>query len=273
MELVLSGAGLYILNMIGKLHKTNIEGIWKLEDIVKIKGSSAGCIMAVILLLKYDWDTIINYFIERPWEDLFKINLSLIISSYESMGLYGKDMIYEILSPLFLGQNIDLKTITMKGFYELNKVPIEIYATEITEYKLMYFSFETTPDVLLLDAICASTAIPLLFQPVVINDKCYADGGIICNFPNTNTSTSNKTIGFYLRTPCSSKIPTNLQEYISGLINKVIKSNELQHLPQTDIFYEICVKKPMTELSGNDYLELLNNPKSRRELYTDGFSE
>jgi len=269
--LVLSGGGPFFFNMLGALHKTNLENKWSLDTITKIRGSSAGGVLSVILSLKYDWQIIIDYFVNRPWEKVFDINLTSIMASYETMGLYGTDKVIDMLAPLFVGKNLDLSTITLLEFFNWSKVHIELYTTELIEFKLFAFSHINTPDIPLVNAIQATMAIPFLFRPIIINEKIYTDGGLICNFPNISDDINENTIGFVIKHLKNSELPTNAQEYISMIINKLVNSNELQHLPNTTTIYQVYVEKPMTEMNATTIYNLLCNKEERGILYKQGF--
>jgi predicted acylesterase/phospholipase RssA len=49
---------------------------WKnLENIKSIYGTSMGAIIGTILVLNYDWETIDDYLIKRPWNNIYKFDL------------------------------------------------------------------------------------------------------------------------------------------------------------------------------------------------------
>lgn len=266
--LVLSGGGAYIFNMLGALQKTNQDGLWSIDKVKKIRGSSAGGVLAVILSLKFEWPIVVDYFVDRPWEKVFNVNLNNLIASYELLGMYGKDIIYEILSPLMLAKGLDLHTITIKQFVEWSGIDIHLYAVEIIDFKLVSFCVESTPDVLLIQAIQATMAIPLIFQPIKIDNKLYADGALICNFPNENEDEF--TIGFIIKYNKINCIPNNIQEYMSMIIDKLVNSNELQKLPISNIMYHIPVEKQMTEMNASTFYNLLCSKEERHLLYMNG---
>ena len=59
------------------------------------------------------------------------------------------------------------------------EIPIYITATDMVKGKLKIFNPETK----VVDAILASTAVPGMISPYVINEKLYSDGGILNHFP------------------------------------------------------------------------------------------
>jgi predicted acylesterase/phospholipase RssA len=64
-HLVFSGGGPVAIKILGILRRLEENNIWNINNIESIYGTSAGVIMAVILCLRYDWDTIKVYFIEN----------------------------------------------------------------------------------------------------------------------------------------------------------------------------------------------------------------
>jgi len=94
-----------------------------------------------------------------------------------------------------------------KTFEEL-KIPLYVSATDLNNGKAVYFS---TGD--LLDPVIASASIPVLFQPVIINNICYVDGGVLDNLPIRPIKNQCKIlIGSFVN-------PVGYMEKISGLIN------------------------------------------------------
>jgi predicted acylesterase/phospholipase RssA len=81
---------------------------------------------------------------------------------------------------------------TMKSTKKLT-VPKELYlktgitftvnATNLSDYNLEYFNNRLTPDVKVMDAIVASSSLPILFPPYLINETYYYDGGFCDNCP------------------------------------------------------------------------------------------
>lgn len=90
----------------------------------------------------------------------------------------------EAILPLLKAKNFD-ETITLKNFYEYNRIDIHLYATNINTPKLekIDISHTTHPDLLLITALQMSAAFPIIFQPIIIDNNCYIDGGLLNNFP------------------------------------------------------------------------------------------
>ena len=71
------------------------------NNIQTIYATSVGCILAVFLSLKYSWDDLDNYVINRPWQTLFQFSFQSILSSFANNGIFDISIIKEILLPLF----------------------------------------------------------------------------------------------------------------------------------------------------------------------------
>ena len=181
-HIVISGGGPTGLTYYGVLKEANNMGLWKYEDIKTMYGTSVGSMLAVILCLQYDWETIDDYLIKRPWNNVFKFNMHYILDSYSKRGIFNIKIIEEIFSPLFKGKDISID-VTMKEFYELTNKELHLFSTEINNYELIDFSYKTHPDWKLIEVIYCSSCLPILFSPYLIDDECYCDGGMLCNYP------------------------------------------------------------------------------------------
>jgi len=81
-HLVISGGGPIGLQFLGVLEHLNEQNIWKFEDIESIYATSIGTIIGAFICLKYDWQTLNTYIIDRPWHDAFKLNGKQIFDAF-----------------------------------------------------------------------------------------------------------------------------------------------------------------------------------------------
>ena len=89
--MVLSGGGPLGLRYLGVIEKLEQECFWKFDEIESIYGTSIGSIIGAFICLKYDWETLNKYIIERPWHDAFKVNAKQIFDSYYNKMVPKKD--------------------------------------------------------------------------------------------------------------------------------------------------------------------------------------
>ena len=181
-HLVISGGGQTGFTFYGLLRESNKQGYWDIENIKSIYGTSVGMIVSVILCLKYDWDIVDNYLINRPWNTVFKFDIYSVIQSFEKRGIFTVDTISQILIPLFAGKDISVN-ITLAEFYALNGVDLHFFATEVNGFKVVDISHTTHPDWRVIDAVYCSSTLPIIFAPHISGDECFVDGGVMCGYP------------------------------------------------------------------------------------------
>jgi predicted acylesterase/phospholipase RssA len=178
----MSGGGITGLTFYGALREAHSRNFWKLEDIQTIYSSSVGSLISVILCLGYEWEILDNYLIKRPWNTVFKFDIYSVIQSFDKRGIFGKDVIEDMFSPLFAGRDISL-AITMRELFEITGIEIHLMTTETNQYVNVDISHLTHPDWLVIDAVYCSCAIPIVFSPMIFGDKCYIDGDAVLSYP------------------------------------------------------------------------------------------
>ena len=181
-HLVISGGGPIMFQIISAIQELERKEYLNMKNIESIYGTSAGAIVAVMISLNFDWETINDYIIKRPWQDVFPIKVQNILDTYTKKGIFDIKNIEKCFKPLFDTKDIPLN-ITMKDFFTLTNIDINMYSFEINEYKVTDISHETFPDLPILTAIQMTCALPILVRPVFIDEKCFIDGGVGCNYP------------------------------------------------------------------------------------------
>ena len=119
-HIVFSGGGPTAIKQLGILRVLEENNIWSMDNIESIYGTSAGAAMAVILSLRYDWETIKVYFIQRPWNEVFNIKPECVFNMYNTKGMMNIETFIQFFKPLFDAKNISLN-ITLQEFYEYEK--------------------------------------------------------------------------------------------------------------------------------------------------------
>lgn len=185
-HLVISGGGSTGLAFYSILRDSEKCGYWRRENIKTIWCTSVGSIGAVLIAVKphFSWEDLDGFIINRPWEDIFQLNMDKLLKSYSSMGILDKSVAWPIISPLL--KAIDLKeSVTLEEFYEVTGVEIHFFTVELSAYELVDISYKTHPKWRLIDAMYCTYAIPGLVAPYKceLDGKMYMDGGFICNCP------------------------------------------------------------------------------------------
>ena len=164
--LVLGPGAMGIYAMIGCLKKLNKE----LREVQEISGSSAGSILALLLALGMSVDKILKVSISLDISEFVKVNIELFFNKFGFVDV----------GP------IRRKLIEICGcdptFAELKK-KIYVSAFCLNTSKTEYFSRDTHPNMKVIDAVCMSIAIPLVFECGKHDGKTYVDGGVAEEIP------------------------------------------------------------------------------------------
>ena len=248
-HIVISGGGIAGFSFYGALRETEKNGLWNINDIQTMYGTSIGAIFTTIIALKYDWDILDDFLIKRPWHNVYQFDINKLFLTFQTKGIFNRDVIKETFLPLFKGKDISID-ITLKEFYEITKIEMHYFSTNINRFLPVDFSYKTHPDWKVIDAIYCSCALPVLLQPFIKDDGCYSDGGFFSNYPIDecikNGADSDEILGI---TRCSVvnldslniTEHSSLLDYIMNIFFKVTESIFNNRKKITKIKYEIDV--------------------------------
>lgn len=181
-HLVISGGGPVLIHVLGAIQHLEQNNYIDRKEIKSIYGTSAGAIVGVLLCLGFDWETMRDYIIKRPWHDVFPVKVQNIFDAYTKKGVFDIKTFEKCFKPLLDAKDINMD-VNLEDFYKLSSVELHLFAFEINDYKIYDVSYLTHPKLSLLSAIQMSCALPLLVTPVCIEDQCFIDGGFSCNYP------------------------------------------------------------------------------------------
>ena len=217
-HLVIGGGGPFGLSAIGALKYLHEKEFWNIKNIKSIYATSVGALVAVYISLNYDYDYIIEYLVKRPWEKLLEeIGVENIIELYNNKGLVNIYSIYfKKYGILFEAKGLS-PSITMKGFYDFCGIEFNFITCNANDFSRIIISHKTHPDIELMTALCMTSAFPVIFTPVIIDNKCYIDGGI----------TSNYAVNICIQeTACEKEEILGIKKYQSSNINHNLITNE-----------------------------------------------
>jgi predicted acylesterase/phospholipase RssA len=179
-HLVLSGGGLLGISYIG-LFKYFEEKDY-IKNIQSITGCSAGAIFGSLLAIGYTYNELNNIVKSMIFKDYLKINVDSILNFTNTKGFESGTNLN-----LFIRNCIKNKTgnenITFSQIQEKYNIKLQIGVTNLTKNKFELLNNITSPELPIHTAISASVAIPFIFEPIVINNDIYCDGGVLDNLP------------------------------------------------------------------------------------------
>jgi predicted acylesterase/phospholipase RssA len=193
--LCFSGGGIRGIAFAGALSYLESINNIKLENINTFIGTSIGAVYATLLALKYDITDIIDFILHFNFEILFpSINCDNILQNY---GLCNNKKI-KITIEHFIKSKFEVNDLTFLELYNLTQNKLIITGADITNAKVDYFNYIDNPDMSILTAIEITSAIPILFNPVLYNNNYYVDAGFVNNYP-MNYCNKNTTLGFHVK--------------------------------------------------------------------------
>ena len=291
-HLVLSAGGLAGFSMIGILKELNKQDFFHIKDVKTIHATSIGTILSTLLLLSNDIELVENYIVNRPWDKFFTINPNDIINLWEKKGILGEEVILEVLKPFLQAREFNI-TITLKEFYDLLNIELYFYTTNLNANPMesVELSYITFPDLELYKAIAMSSALPLIFVPIIVDNNCYIDGGAVNHFP-LNKCLEKKYDPdeiFAIKIMCKDNVPepihkeTLLSTYMNAILSKLFYhsyNDEYEDIENIIVYVteNNSVIKWISAISNrelrNDYIVLgVNYAKSFLELKSSKISK
>jgi NTE family protein len=186
--IVLAGGGIRGIAHLGVLKAFTNAGI----TFSHVTGTSAGSIAGALYAAGIDPEEALSIFLKTKLLRFLRPTLGLGLINFENTSA--------LLKP-YLPQNI-----------EDLKIPLTIAATNFSEGKLVYFNKGP-----LIRAIQASSCIPGIFKPIIIDEKMYVDGGLLNNFP---VEPLLKDCDFIIGSSCNHLNPVDKITNITALLTR-----------------------------------------------------
>ena len=213
-NIVFEGGGVKGIAYAGALHALDEFGL--LTGIERVAGTSAGAITAALVSVNYSPEEIHQIIgstnfktFEDRWDPL------RIVTKY---GLFKGDAFLSWIKERISAKGLDPNA-TFADFKARNCKDLHVFATDLNLQNVKEFSFETTPDVPVCEAVRASMSIPLFFMAWRFtnsnpDDHVYVDGGTVYNYPidafDSGTVPNYETLGFHLDDLDGVAKPSNL---------------------------------------------------------------
>ena len=273
-HLVFSGGGPSLIQTLGALQHVEESKFIDLKNIETIYGTSAGAILGTMICLKFDWLTLTDYIIKRPWLQVFPIKVQHIFDAYTKKGVFDVKTIEKCFKPLMDAKDIPMD-ITLLGLYEYSKIELHMFSFEINNFKLEDISYLTNPTLPLFVALQMTCGLPMLVVPVCIDGKCYIDGGVTCNYPLQFCLEAGKiddeVLGFKNQYDSNTASQVNsdstILDFIMCFLFKIIHSLSIAH-KQPTIKYEVVCNSKL--LSIEFFRSSMSSIESRKELFQNG---
>lgn len=161
--LVLGGGGLKGLAHIGAWRALGEAGL----PVSGIVGTSVGALVGAMIASGADWRAMREHARALTRTDLVRFNRrALLINGIRQPSTFRGDTLREYY-----------ERVLPSGGWEAMRVPLLVNAVDLATGRTEWFGTGARTDVGLVDAIYASSALPVLYPPAVIDGRAFVDGG------------------------------------------------------------------------------------------------
>lgn len=273
-HIVLSGGGPNNIIQLGCIHELYKNKVIEQKNIESVYATSAGAILGLTIVLKYDMDTVSDFFIKRPWHKVFNFNAKELMEIVENNGYMDMKFVEEIID-MFLTAKNHSKDITLIEIYNEYKIYFNIFVVRLNTFDKVVLNHETYPSMPIKIAILMSCALPPIFKPVCYNGEYYIDGGMKCNYPINDCilryTNIDEILGLHTITEKDTKTQYNnsisMPDYTVMLVRILIRHMQKQdYIPNVN---EILIKSKYNAININAWKALLDD-KDRNKMYIQG---
>lgn len=215
-NLVFKGGGVKGPAYVGCMEVLEANG--KLAAVENVAGTSVGSITAALLAVGFNSAELRQAFVETNFSSIVEDKGGVIGEGArleKSFGLHtGHEFIAQLKERINQGTgnpNITFKELdALVAKHSTKYKHLFIIASNISTGNADVFSAATTPDVPIWKAVRCSMSIPILFEPFLLEENFYVDGGIGWNYPidlfdeeneHGKKIINNESLGFFLQNP------------------------------------------------------------------------
>lgn len=185
-ELIISSGGIYIVHYIGAL--MGLNKYFPLENFKYYTGCSAGGVLSTMLVLGYNIEEIKNILLEIDITEYQDLKIANFIDTY---GFDNGEKFRNLFKTYFTKKGFHYNITFLELFEKSHKI-LTLTTTNITNKHVEYHNIFSTPYMKVIDSICMSMNIPILFKPIkytltymgqLQKENYYLDGGLLDPFP------------------------------------------------------------------------------------------
>jgi len=304
-NLVFKGGGVRGIAYMGALEVLEEKGI--LDRIERVAGTSSGAIAATIISFGLNVEDSLRIFntldlekVPQRWANGNGSKFVNLIASenyyrlFENFGWYSSQYFHTWLTEIIADQFGGNGKATFRDFQTKGLRDIHIIASNISRHRSEDFSYFTTPDTPVADAVRLSMSIPLYFEALRYDGRSfgsgdyYVDGGLYNNYPihvfdQPQFKKTSKlfrdginweTLGLFL-TPSvlidgeRVDIPKNLWEFLELTIRSLYDSHQISNLAENVVDNNRTINISDCGISATQF-DLKSGSEAFNQLYEMG---
>ena len=225
-RLLLSGGGIKVCAIVGAIKK--LHEAKQLIHLKEVSGVSAGAWLAFMMAAKLPIEAMERLVSELDFGVIRNLSPESLMGFPETFGLDDGSKFVNLLETIF---RMVLKLDVATTFADMKTdIQFKCWATDLTMKGPREFSLEATPNVRIIDALRATTAIPIYFTPFIdtITGNMLSDGGVQGNLPIQNLTDKECAetlfIGFTEETPDKNATPTEVVGFMNAIFSCLVHS-------------------------------------------------
>ena len=263
-NIVFSGGGIFGFSICGVLKA--LEEYKLMDTITTYSGTSAGSIIACLLVLGYSSQEIETLIFGINFDTMRDITSENVLSFFDTYGVDSGNKMLTVFEIIIKAKTNNPK-ITFQQLFDLTKKKLIVTATNLSKRDVEYFNYQTTPNMPISLAVRISISIPILFTPIKYENDLYIDGCILDNFPVHLFPNDNHTLGIRLKSSRNNNI-NNIEDYITTII--YILTSKFEYLKNRDFedrIITINIPEKITQLQFDI------NDENKRLLIDIGYQQ
>jgi NTE family protein len=164
----------YLYGAIKYLYEIDI-----LQNIKEYIGVSAGGLICILFNIGYTPEELNPFILEFNFEKLLDPHIDNL---FENKGLDNGEFKKVAIQQFLTNKKLD-PNITFKQLFELTKKKINFIGANLSLNRLEIINYETYPDMEIWKGLLITSALPILYQPIIHDNQYIVDGGIFDNYP------------------------------------------------------------------------------------------
>ena len=272
-HIVLSGGGMKCLSYVGAFQELEERGM--LKNVNQFTGVSAGAFMAFIYTIGYTLKNISNITKLLDFSTIQNIDEDILLNGFLNFGIDNGSNLEKLIESILKHKGYN-RELTFQQLYDIKKITLRFYATNLNEGALKEFSVHTTPNTTLLFALRATMSVPGYFTPLIDEETnhYYVDGALLNNYPITLINDTNVLgLAFDYSVSSIEKIES-IQSYFYQIINCLYDKLEqipLQYKEKT-IYIKFDVSMINFFLSPEERIKIMELGRKAVNQYLESYN-
>lgn len=228
--------------------RPNAYSAW-FDELRGVAGTSAGSIYAIAFVLGVTGSTLESIFetFDEDWTSL--ISLNNVNTFNTKFGISKMTKLEELIEQILIEGGLSPHA-TMGNLKRYVRRDVVFVVTNVCKNSMELIRSETHANVRVVDAICASSAIPFVFEPIRINGDYMIDGGIVARIPDCFDPAET----LYLGVTSLNRV-SDIVSYISSCCACITHSNS-RHI-ETSAKVEVAFEGNMFPFSSERIVDLV----------------